>query len=163
MSDATESSPDIAHRCCYYANARLTNKQIRTGYERDAGAFLLAAVGNVGILLDREKSAVLEQYLGDDWLTHRYLRIREALHHEWGSAWSDPVTDRLKAVVSRRRSQEYRNVRGEADTEERQRQRRIAENELLASKLDTLGKGVRSMAAWLVVAVVVFAALIWLK
>lgn len=163
LSDATESSPDIAHRCCYYANTRLTNKQIRAGYERDAGAFLLAAVGNVGILLDRDKSAVLEQYLGDDWLTHRYLRIREALHHEWGSAWSDPVTDRLKAVVSRRRSQEYRNARGGADPEERQRQRRIAENELLASKLETLGKGVRSMAAWLVVAVVVFAALIWLK
>jgi hypothetical protein len=163
LSDATESSPDIAHRCCYYANARLNSRQIRAGYERDAGAFLLAAVGNVGILLNRDKSAVLEQYLGDDWLTHRYLRIREALHHEWGSASPDPVTDRLMAVVSRSRSQAYRIARGSADAEERHRQRRITENELLASKLETLGKGVRSMAAWLLAALAAIATLIWLK
>ena len=50
-------------------------------------------VNNVDILLDNEKSALLEQYLTDDWLTHRYLRIRQALHREWGSESPAPLTD----------------------------------------------------------------------
>jgi hypothetical protein len=163
LPDATESSPDIVRRCCYYAGARLTNRQIRAGYERDGAAFLLAAVSNVGILLDPDKSALLEQYLADDWLTHRYLRIRKALHREWGSESSVPVTDRLKAVIGRSRFQEYRIARGGADAGEKQRQQRIPENELLASKLETLGRGVRSLAAWLLAALVAIAVLIWFK
>ncbi|MDH3286577.1 MAG: hypothetical protein OEP48_02460 [Betaproteobacteria bacterium] len=163
LSDATESSHDIARRCCYYANARLTDRQIRAGYQRDHAAFLLGAVGNVGILLNADKSAVLEQYLRDDWLTHRYLRIRKAVHDDWGSRASDPVTDRLKALKDKRRSQEPRIAGEITDAGHEQRQRQIEEHKPLVSKLATLDRVVRSVAAWLVVALAVFAALIWFK
>jgi hypothetical protein len=163
LADATESSSDIARRCCYYASARLTGRQIRAGYQRDAGAFLLAAVNNVDILLDYEKSALLEQYLTDDWLTHRYLRIRQALHCEWGSGSPVPVTERLKAVIGRSRSQEYRIAHGGADAGAKQRPQRIPENGLRASRLGTLGRGVRSPAIWLIAALAVIAALIWFR
>jgi hypothetical protein len=163
LLDATESSRDIAHRCCYYANARLTDRQMRAGYQRDHAAFLLAAVGNVGILLDADKSAVLEQYLGDDWVTNRYLRIRAALHDDTAYVSPDPVTDRLKALKNERQSQGPRLARGHTDAGRELRRRKIEEHQMLVSKLAALDKVVRSVAAWLVAALAAIAALIWLK
>lgn len=163
LSDVTETSRDVARRCCYYANARLTTRQITAGYERDAAVFLLAAAGNADILLDREKSTVLERHLGDDWLTYRYLRIREALHREWRSGLADPVTHRLMAIVSSSRSRDILAARDGADSEERRRQRTIAENELLVTRIDTLGKGIRSMAVWILAALAVIAAVTWFR
>lgn len=163
LSDVREASPDIARRCCYYANARLTTRQIRAGYERDAAVFLLAAAGNVDILLDREKSALLEQHLGDDWLTYRYLRIRETQHRERRTGLADPITHRLMAVVSSSRSRDISAARDGADSEEKRRQRTIAENELLVTRIDTLGKDIRSMTAWVLAALAVIAAVIWLS
>lgn len=163
LSDATESSQDIARRCCYYANARLTDRQIRAGYQRDHTAFLLAAVGNVGILLNADKRAVLEQYLGDDWLTRRYLRIRKALQNGSGFGPSDPVTNRLNALEDESQSRGPRIARGITEALQEQRRRKTDERETFVSKLAALDKVVRSVAAWLVVALAVFAALVWFK
>ena len=163
LSGVSDSSRDIARRCCYYANAPLTPCQIHSGFQHDAAAFLLAAAGNADILLDREKSAALEQYLGDDWLSYRYLRIREALYRDGTGASPDPVTHRLTAILGRGRSLEIQLARDGANTAERQLQRRISDNEILVAKLDTLGKGLRSMATWIFAALVAIAAVIWLK
>jgi hypothetical protein len=163
LSDAKETSRDVARRCCYYANARLTARQISAGYQRDAAVFLLAAAGNTDILLDREKSAALEQHLGDDWLTYRYLRIREALHRERRTGLADPVTHRLLAVVSSSRSRDIRAAREGTDTEARRRHRGIAESELIVASIDSLGKGMRSMAVWVLAALAAIAAVIWLR
>lgn len=163
LSDVTETSRDVARRCCYYANARLTSRQIKAGYQRDIAVFLLAAAGNSDILLDREKSAALEQHLGDDWITYRYLRIREALHRERRTGLADPVTRRLMAIISSSRSRELQLARDGAGTADRQQLTRIADSEFLASKLDTLGKGVRSIAMWVLATLAVIAVVIWLK
>jgi len=163
LSGVTDTSRDIARRCCYYANAPLSPRQIRSGYQRDSAAFLLAAAGNVDILLHREKSTTLEQFLGDDWLTFRYLRIREALYRDGAAGSPDPVTHRLIAILGKSRSLEIQLARDGANSADRQQQRRAADNELLASKLETVGKGVRSMAFWIFAALAVIAAVIWLK
>ena len=128
-----------------------------------AAVFLLAAAGNADILLDREKSAALEQHLGDDWLTYRYLRIREALHRERRTGIADPVTQRLMAVVGSSRSRDIRAARDGAGTEERRRQRGIADNELLVTRIEALGKGMRSIAVWVLAALAVIAAVFWLR
>lgn len=163
LSNVSGSSRDIARRCCYYANARLTPRQIRSGYQRDAAAFVLAAAGNVDLLLDREKSAALEQYLGDDWLTYRYLRIREALYRDGASGSPDPVTHRLMAIMSSSRLREIQLARDGANAAQRQQRRSIADSEFLASKVETVGKGVRSLAFWIFAALAVVAAVIWLR
>jgi len=159
LPDAAESSSDIARRCCYYASAPLTSRQIRAGYERDGAAFLLAAVSNVGILLDSGRSAALEQYLGDDWLTHRYLRIRAALRRERGSMSSGLATDRLTAPLGG--GEGHHIARDSAGAGPEERAPRAQEGAPAASIIERLGKGMRSRIAWLVVALAVIAALIW--
>lgn len=161
LSDVSESSPDIARRCCYYARARLTNRQIRAAYERDGAAFLLAAVSNVEILLDPARSALLEQYLADDWPTQRYLRIRKALHREPGAAHSEPVTEQLRARLRGNQFDGQRIAREGAGAERGKRAHKIPVRERLGARLEKLSKGVRSKAAWLIAALLVIAALIW--
>ena len=163
LSDATESSSDIARRCCYYASARLTRRQIRAGYARDGAAFLIAAVSNVSILLDPGKSALLEQYLGDDWLTHRYLRIRKALHRGRASVFAVPLTDGLRALLSGSRFTGYGVPADSAGPGTEETARQVQERALAASKIGTLGSGIRSKAVWLLVALLVLAAVLWLR
>ncbi len=163
LPDATESSPDIAWRCGYYASARLTSRQIRTGYERDGAAFLLAAVSNARLLLDPAKRAVLEQYLGDDWLTHRYLRIRKALHGEQGPVSSGLATDGLASLLSGRRSEGHLVAREDAGARQEAGAQWVQGRASPAPKFEMLGKSPRSNVAWLVLALIVLAALIWLR
>lgn len=163
LSDAAESSSDIARRCCYYANAPLNLRQIRAGYARDAAAFLIAAVSNVGILLDTGRSALLEQYLGDDWMTHRYLRIREALHRARPSVSALPVTDRLRALLSSGRFDGYRVESRSAGAGYDDGSRIVEERESPVLKPAGRGKGPGLKVTALVAALAVLAALIWFR
>ena len=158
LSDVSASSSDIARRCCYYASAQLTTREIRAAYERDGAAFLLAAVSNIGILLDATRSAVLEQYLADDWLTHRYLRIRHSLHRDRGPVLSpEPVTEALRARLNGGRSDPMHVGREGAGTAKTQ------EPTPASSVPGRLGKIARSRAFWLLVVLVVLAALLWFR
>lgn len=158
LSDVSGSSPDIARRCCYYASARLAPREIRSAYERDGAAFLLAAVSNVDVLLDAVRSAVLEQYLADDWLTHRYLRIRQSLHRDRGPALSpEPVTEGLRTRLNGGRS-DPTHVRREAAGVAKARERTSP-----PSTREMLGKLARSPILWLLAALAVLAAVVWFR
>jgi hypothetical protein len=67
------------------------------------------------------------------------------------------------AVVSSSRARDILAARDGADSGDRGRRRMIAENERLVTRIDTLGKGIRSMAIWVLVALAVIAAVVWLR
>ncbi len=158
LSDVSASSSDIARRCCYYASAQLTAREIRAAYERDGAAFLLAAVSNVGVLLDAARTAVLEQYLADDWLTHRYLRIRQSLHRDRGPVLSpEPVTEALRGRLNGGRSDPTHVGREDAAAT------KTREPAPPLSLLALPGRIARSRAFWLLAVLAALAALLWFR
>ncbi len=158
LSDVSATSPDIARRSCYYASAQLTPREIRAAHERDGAAFLLAAVSNVNLVLDPARSALLEQYLADDWLAHRYLRIRQSLHRDRGPVLSpEPVTEGLKARVNGGKSAPTQIPRHAPATP------KAREPAPPFSGLDGLGGIARSRAFWLLVILALIAAFLWLR
>lgn len=60
----TAKSEHVALRCAYYANVKLSKKEMEAGWERDGSAFLLAALRNDDLYYDRSRRKLLERHLG---------------------------------------------------------------------------------------------------
>jgi hypothetical protein len=72
----SQAAKNVAIRCAYYGNARLTERELRAGYERDANVFAFAAMKNPALFLTTALRRAFEQdILGalDDDMTRRYL------------------------------------------------------------------------------------------
>src|SRR5262249_2592015 len=67
---------DVAMRCAYYGNAKLSERQMKAGYDRDGSEYVFAAMYNSNILYDNKLRKFFEQeqltFHGNLW--RRYLR-----------------------------------------------------------------------------------------
>lgn len=92
-----EAAADVALRCAFYGNGKLSPDQIYQGHERDGDAFVLAAMFNDGLLLDQRSRALFEPMISG-YLTHVYERRCEQLAKKW--RWFKPaaVTDEMRAA-----------------------------------------------------------------
>lgn len=74
--EGNQSSEDVAFRCSYYANAKLTEKDLEAGCQRDKGTFVLAALWNDELLSNKKlRTTFEEQYLSENfnWIYRRRL------------------------------------------------------------------------------------------
>lgn len=74
------SSSDMVMRCSYYANATMTEKEMKAAYKRDGNAYLYGACFNRSIKADRQlrKFFEEEQLTGDlRRVYEKYLRLLE--------------------------------------------------------------------------------------
>lgn len=74
---------DVALRCSYYGNAKLTVNTLKAGYERDKEVFILAALMNDGMFNDRRLRQVFEEEcLSGSW-RYRYDRRLQQIKKRW--------------------------------------------------------------------------------
>ena len=66
---------DIALRCAFYGNGKLTVEQMKAAHERDSGAFVLSALTNMNVYYSNECRAAVEEMLNEQffWLYKRRL------------------------------------------------------------------------------------------
>lgn len=85
-STAILGSPDdedVALRCSYYGNAKLTIDTIKVGYERDKEVFVLAAMMNHSVFHDRKLRQVFEdECLNGSW-RYQYDRRLQQIKRRW--------------------------------------------------------------------------------
>lgn len=79
---------DIARRCAFYGNGKLDAKLIKEGYEKDGEAFVLAAMTNDQVFMNKHLRKVFEEGCLNGSHTHRYQERCEQLHLRW--KWFDP-------------------------------------------------------------------------
>ena len=78
------ADPDVARRCAYYGNAKLSEKEMQAGYARDKEVFVFAAMNNTSVVLDNTRRKTFEEEIiwGGD-LIRRYLRNFDLAKKRW--------------------------------------------------------------------------------
>ncbi|MDP3823078.1 MAG: hypothetical protein Q8R33_16535 [Burkholderiales bacterium] len=82
-------------RCAYYGNAQLTEKEMRSGFDRDQDVYLLAVLCNDSVYHKPTLRKLLEgeQLRGN--LRYTYLRRCEQIHKRWPAFDPRPVSEWL--------------------------------------------------------------------
>jgi hypothetical protein len=78
------SAKDVAMRCAYYGNARLSGKEMKAGYKRDLGVYVFATMYNRDLFFDSKLRKLFEEeQLGwDGDSSARYLKNFELVRKE---------------------------------------------------------------------------------
>lgn len=79
---AASKSSDVAMRAAYYGNGKLTVKEMRTSFERDGSAFVLAAICNRSIHFGREQRQALEEEMLSRDFSFQYGKFNEMFRKE---------------------------------------------------------------------------------
>jgi len=69
---------DVAERCAYYGNAKMTAEEVSKYLQAEPNVFLFAAILNCGLLLNRQLRLMIEEGAGGRDFRYRYLKM---LHH----------------------------------------------------------------------------------
>ncbi|SFO17625.1 hypothetical protein SAMN05216330_10290 [Bradyrhizobium sp. Ghvi] len=80
---AASKSNDVAMRAAYYGNSKLTVKEMRTSFERDGSAFVLAAIRNRSILFGRDQRQAFEEEMLSRDFSFQYGKIIDMLRKEY--------------------------------------------------------------------------------
>jgi hypothetical protein len=80
---AASKSHDVAMRAAYYGNGKLTVKEMRTSFERDGSAFVLAAIRNLSILSGREQRQVFEEEMLSRDFSFHYGKFIDMFRKEY--------------------------------------------------------------------------------
>lgn len=80
---AASKSNDVAMRAAYYGNSKLTVKEMRTSFERDGSAFVLAAIRNSSILSGREQRQAFEEEMLSRDFSYQYGKIVDMLRKQY--------------------------------------------------------------------------------
>lgn len=80
---AASKSHDVAMRAAYYGSSKLTVKEMRTGFERDGNAFVLAAIRNLSILSSREHRQVFEEEMLSRDFSFHYGKFVDMFRKEY--------------------------------------------------------------------------------
>ena len=74
---------DIALRCAYYGNAKLTAHEAQAGYSRDGDAFSFAMLLNQNVYYSSQVRMTFEEKYLTGTLKSRYLQICHQYHEQW--------------------------------------------------------------------------------
>jgi hypothetical protein len=80
---AASKSQDVAMRAAYYGSSNFTVKEMRTSFERDGSAFILAAIRNLSILSGREQRQVFEEEMLNRDFSFHYGRFIDMFRKDY--------------------------------------------------------------------------------
>jgi hypothetical protein len=93
---------DPALRASYYANTKLSEKQMVAAQERDGAMFVFASLWNYSLFQDKK----LRSYFEEKWLTGTYLAIYRKrllqLKQRWPNMDLEPAGDWIKEEIEER-------------------------------------------------------------
>lgn len=89
----TADDEDIARRCAFYGNGKLTVEAIKEGLEHDQAVFVLTAMLNDTILQDKKLRKVFEEDCLTGRWNHRYERRLEQIKAEWPHFDTRPIAE----------------------------------------------------------------------
>ncbi len=167
-------SPDLFLRCAFYAGSSLyesaqtkaqrdkgqvgieeheslTLAAIRTAYQRDKAAFVLAALCNTSLIEVRATRALLEKYVSGIQLIQRYWQRCKQIQRRKPNIDINPVSDDGRAKL------EYANLLP-ALTEDQKRVRALEES--LVSTWKAIA-ALSRRSEWVLILLVVIIAMIW--
>lgn len=87
-------SHDEIFRCAYYGNAQLTEKEMRSGFDRDQNVYLLAVLCNDSVYHKPALRKLLEEQLRGD-LRYTYRRRCKQIHKRYPEFDPRPVSEWL--------------------------------------------------------------------
>ncbi len=137
-------SPEKFLRCVHYAHQKMTAKEMQIAFNRDGGAFTLAALNNEQLFWQRDTRAKLEDVMRGR-LIHRYRRRCEQINKKHADFDLTPVTENGAALL---------DDKG-ASRSEGQKRLSALENRIdtIAKQLDGFEKGLKWILALLVVTI----------
>jgi hypothetical protein len=87
------NAPDVALRCGYYGNAKLTAKDMKEGHERDRDVFVFAGLFNDEVFLTPPLRKLLEERYLTGNLEARYRHRCEQLHKRYPNFDPQPTAE----------------------------------------------------------------------